>query len=242
MKASRNIRITLLFILIFIGAKFDSAAQGYDYESHEKSISAGIGFGYLFSDAAATYKAHGLFKDFIQNDVGTILTAEYREYLMAGLAYVANVGFQKYQGTHDYTRHPRDYKYTSYLGEMSALANLELFSFFSEQRIPIDIYPIGGIGLVGARITNQSFSPTSGRPNAGDKLASSALCFNLIAGLGMRFPITDIIDLRFEGKYHFGTSDYLDGYSPYYSKHPDLIVEGVVKVSYHLWDKTCNCR
>ena len=96
--------------------------------------------------------------------------------------------------------------------------------------------------MIGASVSDQTFSPTSGRPNSLDKLSSKALGVNFIAGLGMRFPLNDFLDLRFEGKYHFGTSDYLDGYSPYYSKHPDLIVEGVVKVSYHLLDKACNCR
>ncbi|MDP4202961.1 MAG: hypothetical protein Q8861_09710 [Bacteroidota bacterium] len=242
MKLREHVKVVALIAMILMGSWVNVSAQGYDYEAHEHSISVGVGYGYMFSDAAATYTAHGFFKDFIQQDVGTIYTAEYRRYLMAGLAYVANIGLQKYQGTRDFTRHPRDYKYSAFIGEVSGLVNFEMFSFFSEQRIPIDLYLVGGVGLIGASVSDQSFSPTSGRPNKGDKLSKSGGGINFIAGLGMRFPITKIIDLRFEGKYHFGTSDYLDGYSPYYSKHPDLIVEGVVKVSYHLLDKACNCR
>ncbi len=238
MRSWRNGKIIILLIVIFCGTKSSLYAQGYDYEAHERSISVGVGYGYMFSDAAATQKSHGLFKDFIQQDAGSIYTVEYRQYLMAGLAYVVNLGLQKYQGTHDYTRHLRDYQYSSTIGEASALANLDIYSFFSAQRISMDTYLIGGVGLLAAKLSNQSFSPASGRPSKGDRLAKEGGGFNFIAGFGLRFPIVSFLDVRFEGKYYFGSSDYLDGYSPAASKHPDLVVEGVVKISYHLPDKT----
>jgi hypothetical protein len=242
MRIWRNVKIITLVIAVFFGAKWNVSAQGYDYQAHEHSISVGVGYGYMFSDAAATMNSHGFFKDFIQQDAGKIYTIEYRKYLMAGLAYVVNLGVQRYQGSRDYTRHLRDYQYSATIGEASLLANLDIFSFFSAQRIPMDAYLVGGVGMIGAKISNQSFSPTSGRPNKGDKLSRVGGGLNFIGGFGLRFPITSFVDLRFEGKYHFGTSDYLDGYSPAASKHPDLIVESVVKISYHLLDKTCNCR
>ncbi len=238
MRSWRNVKIITLVIAIFLGTMSSLSAQGYDYEAHERSISVGVGYGYMFSDAAATQKSHGLFKDFIQQDAGSIYTVEYRQYIMSGLAYVINLGVQKYQGTHDYTRHSRDYQYSSTIGEVSALANLDIFSFFSTQRIPMDTYLVGGVGLMGAQLSNQSFSPASGRPNKGDRLAKKGGGFNFIAGFGLRFPIVSFLDLRLEGKYYFGSSDYLDGYSPITSKHPDLIVEGVLKISYHLPNKT----
>ncbi|MBP1639088.1 MAG: hypothetical protein H6Q17_671 [Bacteroidetes bacterium] len=238
MRTWRNVKIITLVIAIFWGNKTSVFAQGYDYQAHERSISVGVGYGYMFSDAAATLKSQGLLKDFVQQDAGTIYTIEYRKYLMAGVAYVLNLGVQKYQGSHDYTRHMRDYQYSSTIGEVSALVNLDIFSFFSAQRIPMDTYLVGGVGLMGAKLSDQSFSPASGRPNMGDKLAKKGGGFNFIAGFGLRFPIVSFIDLRLEGKYYIGYSDYLDGYSPAASKHPDLIVEGVVKISYHLPDKT----
>lgn len=237
------IKLKLGVLAIFLcWLPITAVAQGYDYDAHEHSIAVGIGMGYMFSDAAATVNPHGIFlKDFTAQDVGFVGAVEYRKYLKAGLAYVACVQYTKFKGTKDSTRHPRDYQYVSHVGEVSYLLNLEFFSFFSQRRIPIDIYGVAGVGGVGAYISSQSFSPTSGRPNAGDKTSRGGIGVNAIAGLGLRLPLTSLIDLRIEGTYHTGTADYLDGYLPYYSKHPDLFVLGVVKVSFRLFDHSCNC-
>jgi hypothetical protein len=234
-------KIVVLAALLGLLPTF-AVAQGYDFEAHESSIAVGVGIGYMFSDAAATINPHGFFlKDFTSQDLGYAATAEYRKYLRAGLAYVVGAEYTNYRGTKDSTRHPRDYQYLSHVGEISYVLNLELFSFFSQQRIPIDVYGLAGVGVVGAYIPKQSFSPTSGRPNAGDKTSNVGVGVNAIFGVGLRVPLTSLIDLRIEGSYHTGTCDYLDGYLPYYSKHPDLCAVSVVKISFRLFNKSCNC-
>jgi hypothetical protein len=234
-KAKLVIRLAFCSCLsVNVGQKV--VAQGYNYEAKERAISVGYEYGYMFSDASSIAQANGLIKTIINQDKGIGLCGEYRRYIKDGLAYAFSVGLEKYSGGDDNPNNSRGYKYKSVIGEFSALGNFEFLSFFFHKKIPFDIYAIAGGGYMRYSI-NGVFAQSSPRPTAGDKLSKSGGSLEYIGGMGVR--ITSgwrRIDFRIEGKFHHGTSDYLDGYSPKFSMHNDVIMNLTFKLCFKLHD------
>jgi hypothetical protein len=231
MKIKATISIIILFVPILLFAQDDTF-----YERQETDLSFGVGPSYMFGDAA-TKTGSGFSKDFAPVNVGLAFNLEYKHYWEAGLAYNISLLYSTYKGNENDSRLGyRGYTFSSHVGELSGQIIFEPISYFSENTYPIDPYLIAGVGVVGAYIPSWKFQ-SAVRPDDTDKLRHNTIGGAFMGGFGIRFPITSKIDARLESMVHYSTTDYLDGYHPIFSKHSDVYIVSLIKISYRLFGK-----
>jgi hypothetical protein len=219
-----------LALLVGLLPTFLVAQESIQQLSKETDFSIGAGPGYLFGAGTAAST-----DDFSSSDIGLDIDTAYKHYLLPGIAYNAELLFAFISGNElDARLQNRGYTFKSYVGEASLQFNWQLISFFARKASPIDPYAILGPGIIGAYIPWWEFSDPL-RPDATDKLRHKTIGGEIIGGLGIRIKLSHLIGLCFECSYHDCTTDYLDGYHPASSKHSDVYLVSLAKVSYRLY-------
>lgn len=228
-------KFKILFLLVCLGFFSIAKAQYNDNENFTYEIGASIGAMNAYTDIGGNEGVGAkFFKDYnfktTQLCGGIYFGVKYRNYI--GLRLEGTLGSVKGYDSilppnDSQERFLRNLSYRSKIAELSLIAEFHPIEAFTENRDPlISPYLLGGIGffhfnpqanLNGAWINLQPLS-TEGQGFAEypDRKVYSLNQFNIPLGLGARYNISDLINVKLEFQYRFLFTDYLDDVSTKY--------------------------
>lgn len=189
-------------------------------------FSLGTGSTYLYGDFPARRARYA----FANQDF--VFVADARKYVIEGVSWGASASYFTCNGASDMKS--RNYQFQSKLFSVTGFGAADIISFLTKKCQKLDVRLSVNSGIVHAYVPFYEFPLNSGRPDGTDKLKKNCLGMLYGIGLGCRVNLSARMGIRLEGTYNFTTTDFLDGFSPYDSKHNDAYIQGILSMYFRL--------
>lgn len=224
----------ILLLLIFTALVYSTKAQFSDQEDFTYEIGASIGAMNAFTDVGGNDGIGSRFlKDYnlktTQLSGGVYFMVKYKNYI--GLRLEGTLGSVKGYDSilppnDQQERYLRNLSYYSKIAEVSLLAEFHPIEAFTENEPLVSPYLLAGVGffhfnpqanLNGAWINLQPLS-TEGQGFAEypNRKVYSLNQLNIPLGIGAKYDLNDLINIKLEFQYRFLFTDYLDDVSTRY--------------------------
>jgi opacity protein-like surface antigen len=237
----------LLFVLLLSGAAGLTASAQYESIVHQGEIGLSLGASHYFGDLNTRAKLNRP-----KIAVGAFFRKQVGEYIGIRVgAHYTQLGYSDIYNTHNEFQKRRNLSFNSNLFELALQGDFNFFKF-----VPGDPYhAFTPYVTIGAGIFN--YDPyafldnrkvflrplgTEGQGNANypDRKAYSTMAFSFPLGVGVKYAITDRMNIGAEVAYRFTTTDYLDDVSKTYvgaDKFPTL-PDGTPSIARRLQDRS----